>query len=335
MVDAKMIAALASSEVAVVQTALDQLATLAISSSVRNKNAITALLGIPTQADEDEGEGEGEGDDDDEDGDDFDDDDGEDGGDDDDDDEADEGDDDGGATIQARSPWSNAAAGAASDGLRGATEASRARPEALLPGALPPIDDALDRHLAQLAPSTLAHLFGALFHDCHDNFPAAARIAAEVARRGDVTAQLALVEAFIAANAHHDTGHRTEDAVLDVLIDEVFPTLGAPALTRLLAWCTNSYLDDAYGDRMYPLFLAAFSTGNAIERATLVKRLEAFMREITELQPDRADGLWSSFDSLTGPAHADVVALRDRLEVGMTDGRAPKTLRQPPLGNAT
>src|SRR5687768_2017436 len=99
----ELVAALGSSEVAVVQTALDQLATLAISSSVRNKNAITALLGIPAQADEDEGDA----DDDDEDGDDFDDDEGEDGGDDDEDDEADEGDDDGGATIQARSPWSN------------------------------------------------------------------------------------------------------------------------------------------------------------------------------------------------------------------------------------
>lgn len=90
----------------------------------------------------------------------------------------------------------------------------------------------------------------------------------------------------------------------------MFPTLDAPALTRLLVWCTNGHLDDVHGDRMFPLFLPAFAGANDTERTTLVKRLEAYMREINEFQADRADEVWSSLDSLTGPAHAVVVELR-------------------------
>jgi len=278
----ELLDALASTEVAVVQAALDQLANLTLAASIAGSNAITTLLGLPTPSQSGEDEDEGDDDEDDEDVDDDDDDEeGDDAGDDEDDDEADEGDDDGGATIQA--------------------DASH--------DALPPIDHALDLHLAQLAPATLAQLFRALFQSCRDNFPAAARIAAEIARRGDDAAQLALVDAFITANEHHAPGHRSEDAVHDVVIDEVFPTLRAPALTWLLAWCTTSHLDDASGDRMFALFAPALAGANEAERATLVRRLEGFLREILEVQPERADALRASLDSLTGPAHAAVAAL--------------------------
>jgi len=280
----ELIVALASTEVAVVQAALDQLATLTLAASTAGTNAITTLLGLPTpsQAGEDEDDVDDDDDDDDDVDDDVDDDDeeGDDGGDDED-DEADEGDDDGGATIQADAPH----------------------------GALPPIDQALDLHLAQLAPATLAQLFRALFQACRDNFPAAARIAAEIARRGDDAAQLVLVDAFITANEHHAPGPRTEDAVHDVVIDEVFPTLRAPALTWLLAWCTSSHLDDASGDRMFALFAPALAGADEAERAILVGRLELFMREILDVQPERADALRASLDSWTGPALAAVAAL--------------------------
>lgn len=176
--------------------------------------------------------------------------------------------------------------------------------------SLPPLDDALDQHLPQLAIPTLLRVFVALFQTCRDNFPAAARIAAEIARRGEDAAQLALVDTFIAASASHDTGHRTDDSVHDVLIDEVFPTLNAPALTRLLTWCTNRHLDDSHGDRMFALFYPALATAGDAERATLVQRLGAFMREIHDLEPDRAETLWTSLDTLPRPAEAAVAALR-------------------------
>jgi len=274
----ELLAALASTEVSVVQAAIDQLVTLTLASSPPGDNALPALLGLtkPARADDEEDDDDDDDDDDDE----ADEDDDEADDDDDDDDEADEGDDEGGATIHARAPG----------------------------GALPPLDHALDQHLAQLAPETLARLFRALFQDCRDNFPAAVRIAAEVARRGDDDAQLALVDAFITANDPCDPGHRTDDAVHDVLIDEVFPTFRTPALTWLLAWCSNRHLDDASGDRMFALFAPALAGANATDRAILVKRLEGFMREILELQPDRADALRSTLAALTGGAHDAVTA---------------------------
>jgi len=234
------------------------------------------------QADEDEGEDDDEDDAGDEDGEDFDDD--EDGGDedDDDDDEVDEGDEEGGGIIQAR-------------------------------GALPAIDQALDQHLAQLSPTTLAHLFGALFRSCRDNFPAAVRAAAEVARRGTDDEQLALVDAFIRANSRHTCGNRYDDTVHAVLIDDVFSTLRPAALTKLLAWCTNKHLDDTYGDRMFALFIPALEQATDAQRAILVTRLESFMREIMKDQPDHADALWESLGPLRGPAGDAIGGLRSRL----------------------
>lgn len=232
---------------------------------------------LAMQADEDEGEG-----DDDDEEDDAEDND-EDGADyDDDDDEADEGDDETNATIQAG-------------------------------GELPALDHALDQHLAQLSIATLGRVFAVLFQTCHDNVPAAARIAAEVARRGTEAEQLALVDAFIAANKRHICGHRSDDTVHAVVIDEVFPTLGPAALTRLLAWCTNKHLDDTYGDRMFALFIPALEQADDRQRTLLVQRLETFMREIAELQPAHAHALWDSLGPLRGAAGDAVGGLRSRL----------------------
>ena len=179
--------------------------------------------------------------------------------------------------------------------------------------ALPAIDQALDQHLAQLAPTTLAHLFGPLFQHCRDNFTAAARIAAEIARRGTESDQVALVDAFIAANKRHTCGNRSDDTVHGVVIDDVFPTLGPAALTRLLAWCTNKHLDDTYGDRMFALFIPALEQADDDQRAALTERLETFMREIVDLQPAHAMALWDSLGPLRGAAGDAVGGLRSRL----------------------
>jgi hypothetical protein len=195
-------------------------------------------------------------------------------------------------------------------------------------GWLPPLDLALDRHLGKLQPGVLARLFGALFRDTGDNFPATARIAKELVSRGNAAgidgAQIAMVEGFARANEYYDPGHREHGhGVHDTLIDVVFPLLRAPALTTLLAWCSDGHLDEDHGDAMLGLFRPALERAGDLELPKLVERLEAFLANAIEQRSgfEVAERVWTMLAGLRGPARDAVAALRGRLEVKLGAAR--------------
>ena len=268
---ASIVEALGARDLAVVERACADLATWAAASSTRGANALAAALGLRTAEDSDDDDLDDDDDDDEED--DLDDDD-----DDDDDDLEDDDDDDG--VVRAG-------------------------------GSLPALERALDRFLARLSPTVLARLFGALFSETSDNFPAALRIANELVSRSDDAAQCILVDGFIAANEYYDAGHREHGyTVHDELIEHVFPLLGGPALAKLLAWCSDDHLD---ADGMEPLFVPAIARTAGPDREAVLARLGSYLASLAKYRGggERVAAVWAA---LGDAAHApDVEAVRDRL----------------------
>jgi Leucine-rich repeat (LRR) protein len=281
---AEIVAALDGPEVTAVEAALDQLAQWVAASSTRDRNAITAALGLAAKPVDDEDEDDGGDDDDSDDDDDLDDD--EDSEDDDGDDEVDEGDDDG------------------------------------MMHALPQLDRAIDRHLGALSPLVLARVFGAAFRSTSDNFAVAARVAHELARRGDAPAQLAMIDAWAFANEYYDAGHREFcGTVQDDLVDAVFPELGGAALARLLSICSDDHLDDEHGDHMVALFAPALERAQD-ELPLVVDRLEKYLLAVMDHStgPRQIAALWAALDEVSAPAGRDAIAsmrarITDRLAV--------------------
>jgi Leucine-rich repeat (LRR) protein len=183
-------------------------------------------------------------------------------------------------------------------------------------GALPALDAALDRYLAQLSGATLARLFGVLFHDVNDHFPAALRIANELVSRGDDDAQCLLADAFIAASESSDARHREHGyTVHDLLIDEVMPLLGGPALAKLLAWAPADALDLDHGDGMGVLFAPAIARARGGDFAQVMAALEKYASSRTDFTggTNKIEALWATFPRGT---HADAALdeLRGRID---------------------
>jgi hypothetical protein len=188
--------------------------------------------------------------------------------------------------------------------------------------ALPPLARPIKRHLGTLSPLALAHVFGAAFRSTRDNFAVASRVAHELARRGDAPAQLALIEAWKAANAH-DAGHRAFcGTVQDDLVDAVFPELGGAALASLLASCSNDHLDDDHGDHMVALFVPALSRATGDEVPRIIDRLASYIGSMLDHSsgPQQIAALRNALDEVTAPASRDAIAnmwlaIADRLAV--------------------
>jgi Leucine-rich repeat (LRR) protein len=175
--------------------------------------------------------------------------------------------------------------------------------------ALPALDRALTRQLGAIAPAVLAKLFGALFHTTRDDFIAARRVAHELARRGDDAAQLAMIDAFIAACEHYDAGHREGGRVHDALIDDVFPRLRPPALAKLLAWAGDGHLEENHGDDLFALFRPALREARDADRATLLERLERFVAE----DPKRLERRLAAVSTGVRVVDAEIAAIGERL----------------------
>jgi hypothetical protein len=181
-------------------------------------------------------------------------------------------------------------------------------------GALPALDAALDRHLAQLSPAVLVRVFRCAFHASDDDHDAAVRAAGEVARRGDEAAQLALAEAFEHAHEHYDPGHRSfESTTQDRLIDDVLPQLGGRALARLVAWCSDGHLAE---DQLAALFAPAIERSRGDDREAVANRLAEHVEYRAQYQrPDDVAGLFASLAEVAGPeAQAAVARVKASVE---------------------
>lgn len=294
---AAIVANLASPDAAVVEAALEHLATWVTASSTRDDNAIFAALDL------ERAKKRVVRDDDDEDGDEDDDLDEE--------DVAEDGDEDDGSDEEADEDAEESSTG----GWSGK--------------ALPQLDAALDRHLKHVSPSVLARVFGALFHQMHEDFAAANRLAEEVATRGDDAAQVTLVEGFVSASEYYDSGHRMwENTTQDVLIEDVFPKLGGRALTALLTSTDDGSLsEDGLADLLGP----AFARASATDLPALTARLEKYAKRTAEYADDEETmpKLWAMFDALpAGEARSAVELVRVKLAKQLAEQEARAALEK-------
>lgn len=285
---AAVAADLKSDDLAVVERALEHLATWTLASSTREANAITAALGLgPAPTAEAEGDDEDQSDEDVEDL------------------EDESGDDEGGHDDDEE--WA----------AYGAPSGDR---------TLPPLDAALDRHLPAIRPMVLAQLFRALFQRMEADYTAAARVAEEVARRADDQAQALIVEAFEQASEYYDTGHRMwEDTVQDRLIEEIFPAFGGRALTKLLTTVSDGHLSE---DGMEALFVPALERASGEDRGALFARLERYVVErLPYLELEALDALWAQLAQLESPeARAGLEAVKARLAAQLAAHREKEAL---------
>jgi hypothetical protein len=98
----------------------------------------------------------------------------------------------------------------------------------------------------------------------------------ELGRRDALDAQLVFVEAWFAATAYYDGGHRhRSDTVHDQLIDDIWETFDARALAALLAETPEDQLDSEYGDGMDALFVPAL-TGLDAPHEGLMDKVRAY-----------------------------------------------------------
>jgi len=192
-------------------------------------------------------------------------------------------------------------------------------------GSLPALDTALDRYLAQLSGNVLARLFGVLFHSTSDNFPAALRIANELVSRGDDLAQCTLIDGFIGGCEYYDAGHREHGyTVHDVLLDQVFPLLGGPALAKLLAWCANDHLSTEHGDGMSVLFGPALQRARGADFDAVMARLEKYVTSMADYRggPAKVEALWQTLAHSSDDVQRALAALRARLDALLAEKQA-------------
>jgi Leucine-rich repeat (LRR) protein len=187
-------------------------------------------------------------------------------------------------------------------------------------GSLPALDTALDRYLASLSGTVLAKLFGVVFHSTSDNFPAALRIANELVSREDHVAQCAMIDGFIAASEHYDSGHREHmNTVHDVMIDDVMPLLGGPALAKILAWADSDALDTETGDRLGLLFAPALQRASGPDLEAVIERLEKYSEHLARYKTERVEPLLASFVDVSAEAQVALAAMRSRLDAQLAE----------------
>ncbi len=129
--------------------------------------------------------------------------------------------------------------------------------------SVPVFDEYLQNNLVKLSSSALVSVFQMTLQDIRYNFAASSIVAAELVKRKDEVAQLALVKQFITACEYYDAGHRNRaNTNLDLLLDTYFPQFESSALLALLTTATPAMLDADDGDALDELFVPALQRTN-------------------------------------------------------------------------
>ncbi len=129
--------------------------------------------------------------------------------------------------------------------------------------SIPVFDEYLQKILVKLSSSALVSVFQMTLQDIRYNFAASSIVAAELVKRKDEAAQLALVKQYITACEYYDAGHRNRaNTNLDLLLDTYFPQFESSALLALLSTATPAMLNADDGDALDELFVPALQRTN-------------------------------------------------------------------------